>query len=370
MTNELATQDANELAIDTGQTYFNDSQLAVLRQIGVEDATPADLQVFFHHCKRTGLDPFARQIYMIGRSTEVDVRVELDNGNSRVEKRRVMKYTIQTGIDGYRLIGKRAAQRENALVSHDDPQWVDKDGVWRDHWPKTLGTPVAAKYTIRVNGAPYTATCMFDEFAQYSGRGELTSMWKKMPANQLAVRAEAAAWRKAFPADFSDIHEAGSVQVIDQDGALAPPQRSRSAPITEAEIIGQPIPARQQAVADAQAQIDADAAPEQTMAESPDDPADAAQNRQMHALFRDLNIKDRGDRLAVTGAILGFKLDSSSGLTSTEADSIISTLKLWKSGRDEDGNEIDAQDVIREILNRASLAESESSSPETEQEGN
>lgn len=177
------------------------------------------------------------------------------------------------------------------------------------------------------------------------------------------------------------------------------PQREHSAPITVEEILGdpgatehpaptnQPIREREQAIANAQAKLGADEKPnppsenrpepekeqlnepyqdDETVA--PDEPATAPQNRQMHALFRDLDIKDRGDRLTVTGSILGFKLDTSSGITSTEADSIITALKLLKAGRDAAGNEIDAQDTIREILNRASLAESESATTATEQE--
>ena len=163
-------------------------------------------------------------------------------------------------------------------------------------------------------------------------------------------------------------------------GARPPADVPDQAPASE------PIPERAQAVADAQAKLDADEVqeppsenrpepePEQVNeaaqvddSAAPDAPANSAQNRQMHALFRDLQITDRGDRLTVTGAILGFKLDTSAGLTSTEAEGVIATLKLWKAGRDEDGNEIDAQELIREILNRASLAESESSSPATEE---
>lgn len=217
----LSDQASTELAITGSQTTFTDNQVALLRQVGIEDATDADLDLFFHVCRRTGLDPFARQIYMIGRDTKVSVRVQLPNGNSRVEEQRVTKFTIQTGIDGYRLIGSRAARAAQQLVSHDEPQWVGKDGVWRDFWTKADGTPVAAKYTIRVDGAPFTATCMFEEYAQYSSKGELTAMWKKMPANQVAKCAEAQAWRKAYPADFSGIVLEGTDQgrVIDSSGA-------------------------------------------------------------------------------------------------------------------------------------------------------
>ncbi|PQM45699.1 hypothetical protein C1Y40_04143 [Mycobacterium talmoniae] len=228
MTELALTDQANtDLMLTGSQTAFTDNQVALLRQVGIEDATPADLDLFFHICRRTGLDPFARQIYMIGRDTKINVRVQLPNGNSRVEEQRVTKFTIQTGIDGYRLIGNRAARAAGQLVSHDDPKWAGKDGVWRDFWPKADGTPVAAKYTIRVDGAPYTAVCMFDEYAQSSSKGELTSMWKKMPANQLAKCAEAQAWRKAYPADFSGLILEGTDhgQVIDSDGA---PARVRS----------------------------------------------------------------------------------------------------------------------------------------------
>lgn len=88
MSDIVVHQPQTVLAIQPEQTQFTPQQVAMLRHIGVEKAGDADLQVFFHQCQRTGLDPFARQIYMIERWSK--------DGP---------KYTIQTGIDGYRLIG-------------------------------------------------------------------------------------------------------------------------------------------------------------------------------------------------------------------------------------------------------------------------
>lgn len=215
------------------QTAFNAHQVAMLRQIGVEDAEPADLDLFFHICQRTGLDPFARQIYMIGRETDVKVRVPLDNGNSRVETKRMTKFTIQTGIDGYRLIGVRASRAQGDQTSHDEPLWRGKPGTdydrWVDYWPESAGQPAACKYTIWVNGQRHTAVCNFNEYAQYSGKGELTSMWKKMPANQLAKCAEAQAWRKAYPADFSGVILEDAAQhaatIIDAEPVRSEPRK-------------------------------------------------------------------------------------------------------------------------------------------------
>jgi hypothetical protein len=90
-------------------------------------------------------------------------------------------------------------------------------------------------------------------------------------------------------------------------------------------------------------------------------PATPAQNRKMHACFRDAQLSDRDDRLAVTSAILGFNVKTSSGLTIGEASKLIDTLETWLTGLDVDGTEINLDDKIREILNTATLAEAETS---------
>jgi hypothetical protein len=88
---DLAVRSGSTLTIATDQQYWSDRQLAALHQLGLADASSADLQVFFHQCQRTGLDPFARQIHMIGRNVQ----------NPRTNQWET-KYTIQTGIDGFR----------------------------------------------------------------------------------------------------------------------------------------------------------------------------------------------------------------------------------------------------------------------------
>lgn len=206
-------------------------QLAGLAHMGIGDAPKADQMVFLHHCQRTGLDPFAKQVYMIGRAG--DVTRQDDQGRTITERGTI--YTIQTGVDGYRLIGTRAAARVGDTLEHEQPQWCDEEGEWFNYWPKSKGTPAACRYTIRKNGLAITAVCNYDEYAQYSGRGELTPMWKKMPANQLAVRTECQAWRKAYPADFSGLGLEGDPQhhtVIDAEtgGIQGPPPAQRRQP--------------------------------------------------------------------------------------------------------------------------------------------
>ncbi|SRX93589.1 endodeoxyribonuclease RusA-like protein [Thermacetogenium phaeum DSM] [Mycobacterium shimoidei] len=100
-------------------------------------------------------------------------------------------------------------------------------------------------------------------------------------------------------------------------------------------------------------------------------PASTAQNRKMHALFRDLGLTEREDRLIVTSSILGFDVSTSSQLTVAEASKLIDTLDQWWTGEcyDDAGNKISTDDKIREILNAATLAEVENDTAAT-QEGN
>jgi phage recombination protein Bet len=197
VSNEIAIRGNSVLAVHEEQTFWTDRQITVLKSLGLEEATQSDLGLFFHQCTRTGLDPFAKQIYMIGRKAK-------ENGQF------VTKYTIQTGIDGYRLIARRAADRAREKYRTEATLWCGEDGVWRDVW---LGSqpPAAAKVTVVREGEPFTAVAVYQEYVQLAKDYQTqqmgpNSMWKKMAANQLSKCAEAAALRKAFPQDLSGVY--------------------------------------------------------------------------------------------------------------------------------------------------------------------
>lgn len=176
------------LALRGDQADWTPAQRAALDQIGVGDAPTGDQQVFLHVAQRTGLDPFARQIYMISR------------WDPQAGKN---KWTIQTGIDGYRVIAERRPQYGGQL----GPQWCGDDGEWRDVWTSDKPPAASRVGVIRKDWEhPAWGVAHFWEFAATKKDGTLTHMWASKGRHQISKCAEAAALRKAFSQDFAGVY--------------------------------------------------------------------------------------------------------------------------------------------------------------------
>ena len=156
-------------------------KLDLIKQTVAKGATDLELQLFFHACQRTGLDPLMKQMYAIKRWNSADKRETL---------------TFQTGIDGYRLIADRTGQ----YAGSSDAEYELNDE----------GFPAVAKVTVTklVAGTPcpFTASARWSEYVQRTREGKPTSMWERMPFLMLAKCAEALALRKAFPAELSGVY--------------------------------------------------------------------------------------------------------------------------------------------------------------------
>ncbi|WP_330236116.1 phage recombination protein Bet [Streptomyces sp. NBC_00566] len=198
------TKAGGALAIRPDQTEWTPDQAAVLQQSGISNAvTKAELSGFLHLCQRTGLDPFSRQIYLIGRW-------------NKKEQRDV--FTPQTGIDGYRVIAQRVTSQTGGTYGYEDTLWCDLSGKWRDVWLLDA-PPAAAKVTVIRNGQRFSAVARFSEYVQTFPDGNPKGLWAKMPAGQVAKCAEALALRKAFPHDLAGVYTAEEMAQADNPAA-------------------------------------------------------------------------------------------------------------------------------------------------------
>ncbi|MGW8679571.1 phage recombination protein Bet [Streptomyces sp. NPDC055817] len=199
MSTEIA-RTGGALAIRPDQIEWTPNQAAVLQQSGIDDdVTKAELSGFLHLCQRTGLDPFSRQIYLIGRK-------------DKKAGRKV--FTPQTGIDGYRVVAHRVIAETRESFGYEDTQWCDAAGTWRDVWLPDEA-PAAAKVTVLRNGQRFSAVALYREYVQTDWNGNATRMWKNMGANQIAKCAEALALRKAFPHDLAGVYTAEEMAQAD-----------------------------------------------------------------------------------------------------------------------------------------------------------
>lgn len=237
-TTEVAAIDETHTDIIPGQVGFNSAQRAMLAQLGLSDAPDGDLMLFSHVCQKSGLDPFRREIYMIGRNTQVTRYEKVDPNDPESNQRKVTRwetvYTIQTGIQGFRKRARELAEEKGDRLGFDGPYWCGEDGAWKEVWPAEE-KPVAAKYIVFRNGEPVPAVTHFTEYVQtvkVDGNTAPNSMWSKMPRNQIAKCAEAQAIQRAYPDELSGLILEDAAQVIDSDGQIInetqrPPTRAR-----------------------------------------------------------------------------------------------------------------------------------------------
>lgn len=185
---------------------LSQEQIDVIKNTVAKGCTDAELSLFVQVCNRTGLDPFAKQVYAIRRKQWSQA------ANGYVEQ-----MTIQTAIDGFRVI----AERSRKYQGQTEPQWCGPDGAWKDIW-LDKAPPAAGRIGVYRAGfrEPIYAVARFDSYAQRNREGKLTGQWTTMPDVMIAKCAEALALRKAFPHDLSGLY---TKEELDQ--ASNPPLR-------------------------------------------------------------------------------------------------------------------------------------------------
>ncbi|TYB69653.1 phage recombination protein Bet [Nonomuraea sp. PA05] len=197
-----AVQGSGALAIQPTQSMFNAEQRAVLASMGVDhECTNAELAGFIHLCQRRDLDPFLKQVYLIGR----------------YDKRAGRKvFTPQTGIDGFRVIARRAADKSGIDYEYEDTVWFDADGAQHEVW-LTEQPPVAAKVVVLRNGKRFSGVARFAAYVDRDRDGNPKALWKTSPDGQIEKCAEAKALRRAFPEDLGGMYSDVEMEHLDDE---------------------------------------------------------------------------------------------------------------------------------------------------------
>jgi len=149
-----------------------------------KDTPPAQVALFSETCRRQKLDPFKKQIYLVGYGG---------------------KYSTIVGIDGMRA----KASRTGLFAGCDDAKFdLQPNGNFEtaEQLARINKKPTTCTITVykAIGGmrCPFTKTVVFNEYCPSSPSGK----WGSMPFNMIAKCAEAAALRMAFAEETAGLN--------------------------------------------------------------------------------------------------------------------------------------------------------------------
>lgn len=170
------------------ENYFTAEQMQIMRNMIAKNLTDDEFKMFLYMSMRHNLDPIARQIYAVKRGNQM---------------------TIQTGIDGFRLIAERTGKY--APGKPTEYAYDDKG--------KLIS---ATAYIKKKAGGDWHDVSAIAFLSEYTAKNP---MWDKMPHVMLEKCAEARAIRRAFPSDTSGLYTDEEMDQAKIDAVQSVPQK-------------------------------------------------------------------------------------------------------------------------------------------------
>lgn len=167
MSTEVATVQPTDTAI-----IITEDQRELVKKTVAQDATDAELQLYFYDCKRRGVHPLDKLLHFTKRSG---------------------KYTPVTSIDLFRM----RADQTGLHLGTDEPMYSGSKGT------PDFSATVKVYKLVAGQKVSFSATARWSEYYPGDQQG---FMWKKMPHLMLGKCAEALALRKAFPAQLHGLY--------------------------------------------------------------------------------------------------------------------------------------------------------------------
>lgn len=224
--------------------------------------TESELAIFWATVERIGLDPFARQIYLLP---------QFSYGS--------YKWTAAASIDGLRVV----AERSDDYAGQLGPYWCGPDGEWKigpngTPLPWLAKEPPAAAMVgvlRKTFDEPIWGIARYDAYVQKNKQGKPSGWWEKGPDHMTAKCAEALGLRRAYPTLLAGIYTDDELKQADDDEPKAKTETKAKADTTtraqkppkaeepKQEAPSEPVPTEEGAAAPA----------EQAKEDAPSDPA-------------------------------------------------------------------------------------------------
>lgn len=206
------------MAVGSNSLLHDEKMIALVRRTVAKDCNDDEFNIFMAMCRATNLDPLRKQCYAF----------VFKKGGRRDSEPEQRSLTLVTSINGFRTIADRtgnyrpdedAAQLyfDKKLNSETNPLGIEKaiGRVWKfshGDWHKVTVEAYWEEY------APIKEEWAYGEDGKRRPTGKKTldtsGQWGKMPRLMLAKCGEAAALRKAFPDELSNIHEEAEIDRV------------------------------------------------------------------------------------------------------------------------------------------------------------